>query len=145
MTTRPEESKEIRYLYRQLRTLTQSYILPEQWMAIRRIWKEAKADTQMSRPYPKVHPLLHVMQTAYILAQEMSTRRSSVEAAMLYHPDLLRVLDDDFLQQTFGTSACNIIQGLKRIGELAQKGGGTESENYRNLMLSFAQDGRAVI
>ncbi|MBO5719380.1 MAG: bifunctional (p)ppGpp synthetase/guanosine-3',5'-bis(diphosphate) 3'-pyrophosphohydrolase [Bacteroidales bacterium] len=145
MTTRPEESKEIRYLYRQLRTLTQSYILPEQWMAIRRIWKEAKADNQISRPYPKVHPLLHVMQTAYILAQEMSTRRSSVEAAMLYHPDLLRVLDDDFLQQTFGTSAYNIIQGLKRIGELAQKGGGTESENYRNLMLSFAQDGRAVI
>lgn len=145
MITNPEESKEIRYLYRQLRQLTQSYIHDEQWLAIRQIWKDAQAAGRIQRPYPKVHPLLHVMQTAYILAQEMSTRRSSVEAAMLYHPDLLAVLDDDMLEQGFGTSATNIIKGLKRIGELSQKGGGLETENYRNLMLSFAQDGRAVI
>lgn len=145
MLTSVKERKQILHLYRQLRQLTQTYILPEQCRALRQYWKEALLAERITQPYDKVHPLLHVLQTAYLLAQEMSTRRSSIVAAVLYHPDLLQDISEEEVQTTFGESAASIVKGLKRIGELSQKGGGLETENYRNLMLSFAQDGRAVI
>lgn len=145
MLTSVKERKEILHLYRQLRQLTKDYILPEQCLLLRQYWKEALQAERISQPFDKVHPLLHVLQTAYLLAQEMSTRRSSIVAAVLYHPELLQTISDEDLQGHFGDSAASIVKGLKRIGELSQKGGGLETENYRNLMLSFAQDGRAVI
>ncbi len=145
MTTNTGERSEILSLYRKLRRLTQSYIFPEQVDVLRRLWVDALTAGRIGRPHPKVHPLLHVLQTAYLLAQEMSTRRSSVEAAVLYHPDLLETLQSETLERHLGASAANIVKGLKRIGELSQKGYEPDSENYRNLMLSFVQDGRAII
>ncbi len=145
MTNTAQESREIRSLYRQTRQLTDNYITLQQWRLLRQIWQQAVDRDLIQRPSAQINPIVHVMQTALLLAQEMSTRRSSVLAAMLYHPAILKELDDNMVEQNFGTSAANIVKGLKRIAELSQKANGLETENYRNLMLSFAQDGRAII
>ena len=49
------------------------------------------------------------------------------------------------ISNLYGESVARIINGLVRVQELYQKSPTVESENFRNLLLSFAEDMRVVL
>lgn len=49
------------------------------------------------------------------------------------------------VRERYGESVVAIIEGLKRIDDLYKKTPVVESENFRNLLLSFAEDMRVVL
>jgi len=51
----------------------------------------------------------------------------------------------DFVKEEFGEDVAGIIKGLVKINELYTKSPTIESENFRNLLLSFAEDMRVIL
>ncbi len=84
-------------------------------------------------------------QTATILTDEIGLKGDAVQAVML-GPDL----DDgritlEEIRNQYGESVARILEGLDRIQQLYKKNPVVESENFRNLLLSFAEDMRVVL
>ena len=84
-------------------------------------------------------------QTAAILAEEIGLGDDAVEACLLV-PDVDEGnISHDEVKARYGESVARIIDGLGRIRQLYEKNPVVESENFRNLLLSFAEDMRVVL
>ena len=142
--TQPE-SRNIVSIYRQLLRLTRGYILPGHIDKIRSIWKNAIEEELLERPVPDVQPLERCVQNALVVAREIGMKRSSVISALLYDSKLIRSLELKQIEQDFGPSVGNIMQGLIKVNELYDRNIVFDSENFRNLLLSFAQDARVIL
>ena len=84
-------------------------------------------------------------QTAQILTEEIGLKGDAVTAVML-GPDLESgVLTIDEIRAQHGETVVRILEGIDRIRQLYQKNPVIESENFRNLLLSFAEDMRVIL
>ncbi|MFC2711010.1 RelA/SpoT family protein [Hoylesella oralis] len=92
-----------------------------------------------------LNPILNALQTAEIAVNEIGLKRDSVIAILLYTSVLDENTDLDTIRNTFGESTAHIIHGLVRIHDLYSKNPVIESENFRNLLLSFAEDMRVIL
>ena len=85
------------------------------------------------------------VQTAAILTDEIGLGDDAVEACLLV-PDVdAGQMTSDDVKASKGESVARIIDGLGRIRQLYEKNPVVESENFRNLLLSFAEDMRVVL
>ena len=85
------------------------------------------------------------VQTAAILTDEIGLGGDAVTACQLI-PDVddgLVTIED--AKSQYGESVARILEGLGRIRQLYEKNPAVESENFRNLLLSFAEDMRVVL
>ena len=84
-------------------------------------------------------------QTAAILTEEIGLGDDAVEACLLL-PDVDEgQISSEEVKVRYGESVARIINGLGRIRQLYEKNPVIESENFRNLLLSFAEDMRVVL
>lgn len=92
-----------------------------------------------------LNPILCSLQTAAIAVKDIGLKRDSVIAILLHQSvqDGYITLED--IDNRFGKSVAKIIHGLIRIQTLYQKNPIIESENFRNLLLSFAEDMRVIL
>ena len=85
------------------------------------------------------------VQTAEILADEIGLKGDAIEAVML-----IPEIDEghttiEAVRESHGESVARILEGLARIQQLYEKNPSVESENFRNLLLSFAEDMRVIL
>lgn len=83
--------------------------------------------------------------TAKVAVGDIGLRRDSLLANMLYESVLRGHYDTTLARKDFGEGVATILQGLVRVQELYSKTPIVESENFRNLLLSFAEDMRVVL
>ncbi|MBQ9650290.1 MAG: bifunctional (p)ppGpp synthetase/guanosine-3',5'-bis(diphosphate) 3'-pyrophosphohydrolase [Prevotella sp.] len=84
-------------------------------------------------------------QTAAILTEEIGLGDDAVAACLLV-PDVdAGLITPDEVRSRHGEVVARIIDGLGRIRQLYEKNPVVESENFRNLLLSFAEDMRVVL
>ncbi|MBR1557342.1 MAG: bifunctional (p)ppGpp synthetase/guanosine-3',5'-bis(diphosphate) 3'-pyrophosphohydrolase [Prevotella sp.] len=84
-------------------------------------------------------------QTAQILTEEIGLKGDAVTAVLL-GPDLESgMLTLDEIRAQHGEAVARILEGIDRIQQLYQKNPVIESENFRNLLLSFAEDMRVIL
>lgn len=92
-----------------------------------------------------LNPILCSMQTAEIAVKEIGLKRDGVVAILLYQSVVNGHLDINDVTNKFGEAVAHIIRGLVKINELYRKTPIIESENFRNLLLSFAEDMRVIL
>ena len=84
-------------------------------------------------------------QTAEILEEEIGLKGDAIQAVHLI-PDIeFGKLTLEQVEDQYGPQAAQILHGLNRIQQLYQKNPVIESENFRNLLLSFAEDMRVIL
>ncbi|MDR0798433.1 MAG: HD domain-containing protein, partial [Dysgonamonadaceae bacterium] len=83
--------------------------------------------------------------TALIVAQEIGLKRASLLAVMLYPLVLEKQCDPKEIEKKFGVETLTLIQGLVKTHELYAKNAVIESDNFRDLLLSFAEDVRVIL
>ena len=99
----------------------------------------------LSRDVFGLNPILLSLQTALLVVDEIGLRRDAVMAILL-HPGVEGgIITIDEVKQAYGDSVSHILHGLQRIQELYTKNPVVESENFRNLLLSFAEDMRVIL
>ena len=100
---------------------------------------------QVRRDIFGLNPILLGFQTARIVVEEIGLRRDAV-LAILLHPSVADgMLTIEEVKDEYGESVSRILHGLQRISELYEKNPIIESENFRNLLLSFAEDMRVIL
>ena len=84
-------------------------------------------------------------QTAEILTEEIGLKGDAIEAVNLI-PDIeAGNITIEEVEKSHGESVARILHGLARIQQLYDKNPAVESENFRNLLLSFAEDMRVIL
>ncbi|MBO7129693.1 MAG: bifunctional (p)ppGpp synthetase/guanosine-3',5'-bis(diphosphate) 3'-pyrophosphohydrolase [Prevotella sp.] len=84
-------------------------------------------------------------QTADILTEEIGLKGDATEAVLLIPEIEAGNITLEEVEQTKGASVARILHGLERIRQLYEKNPAVESENFRNLLLSFAEDMRVIL
>ena len=121
------EKEETLFLYQKIREQIAPSLIEGDEENIRQLLLDAIDTNQLQRNVFGLNPILLSFQTALLVVEEIGLKRDSVLAVLL-RPSVARIL-----------------HGLQRIQELYQKNPVIESENFRNLLLSFAEDMRVIL
>ena len=84
-------------------------------------------------------------QTAEILREEIGLKGDALQAVTLIPEVDEGKLTLEEVEAQYGPQVSRILHGLNRIQMLYQKNPVIESENFRNLLLSFAEDMRVIL
>ena len=84
-------------------------------------------------------------QTAEILEEEIGLKGEAIEAVYLIPEIEAGHTTIEAVEADHGPQVARILHGLNRIQQLYLKNPVIESENFRNLLLSFAEDMRVIL
>ncbi|WP_288308617.1 RelA/SpoT family protein [uncultured Prevotella sp.] len=108
--------------------------------------KQAIIQKRIQRDIFGLNPILSSIQTALIAIEEIGLKRDGVVAVLLYSCFTEETENDyDKYEKEFGKTVVSILKGLVHIQELYKKNPVIESENFRNLLISFAEDMRVIL
>ena len=140
-----QEREETLALYQKIREQIAPSLKEGDEMHMRRLLIEAIEEHRIDRNVFGQNPILLSFQTAQLVVDEIGLRRDGVLAVLLRPCVEEGMLTIDEVRSLFGESVARILHGLQRIQELYQKNPVIESENFRNLLLSFAEDMRVIL
>jgi GTP pyrophosphokinase len=92
-----------------------------------------------------LNPIVKDTETALIVAQEIGLSRSSVLSVLLNSMVISGAASLDDIRRDFGEEVAKILHGLMRIRELYAKSATVEGENFRSLLVTFAEDMRVIL
>ena len=99
----------------------------------------------LSRDVYNINPLIADLRTAIIVSEELGMRRSAVIALFVYEAVRAGVAEISEVEKDFDEGVARIVGGLAKVSRLYEKNPSIESENFRNLLLSFADDMRVIL
>ena len=141
----PEEKRESIELLSYLRKQVANTLEPDDLAKLKEHLLSAIKSGLIKRDVFGLNPILHGLQTAKIAVDEIGLRRDSVLAIMLYESASSGFLTIEETQEKFGDNVAHILRGLIKVQELYKKNPVIESENFRNLLVSFAEDMRVIL
>ena len=89
--------------------------------------------------------ILFGLQTSVLSVEEVGLREDGVISVLLYFSTLYKNYTEEEIKAKFGEHVLHIINGLTRVQELYKKNPSIESENFHQLLLSFAEDMRVIL
>ncbi|MCL1868197.1 MAG: RelA/SpoT family protein [Paludibacter sp.] len=109
--------------------------------------KQIIADCQSKMPLPEMleNTLKDNIYVAQIVLNDMSLRKSALFAVMLHEYIDHQLITVAEIEKKFNISISSIINGMTRVAALYKKSASLETENFRKLLLSFAQDVRVIL
>ena len=144
-TFTPKEREQTLTILERLRTAVGNTFSAQDEKLIREDIHHAFINHQISRDVFGLNPILYALQTAEIAVNEIGLRRDGVIAILMQTSvvDGYQTLDD--IEKKYGEGVAHIIRGLLRINELYKRNPVIESENFRNLLVSFSEDMRVIL
>lgn len=140
-----EERVQFFMLYRRLLELSGDALRPDDCDKLKAQLVEAAQKGLIQRDVFGLNPVIKDMQTAVIVVEEIGMKRASILALMLQDVVRSGTCTLEEVQRDYGDDVAGIIRGLNRIRDLYAKNPTIESENFRNLLLSFAEDMRVIL
>lgn len=140
-----EERRELGEITQRLKALVGDEISEEDEAKVRKQLEEEIDGNKIRRDVFGQNPILLSFQTAELEVNEIGMKRDCVLAILLYNSVICGNMTMEDAEKMFGKSVAQIIHGLVRIHELYTTRPVIESENFRSLLLSFAEDMRVVL
>lgn len=140
-----EEQRRMELLEQQLTTLTKNVLSQEDWTLVRQYLKHSTEQGGVARDAFGLNCILTDMETALIVAKEMGLTRGSVLGVLLDSPVMRGQVTLEDIKKDFGEEVAGIMHGLLCIRDLYEKSAAIESENFRSLLVSMAEDMRVVL
>ncbi|MBR5062251.1 MAG: bifunctional (p)ppGpp synthetase/guanosine-3',5'-bis(diphosphate) 3'-pyrophosphohydrolase [Prevotella sp.] len=148
-----EEWQETRSLIADIKANVGTYLLEYDIESLERYITNAMEGGNVHRDVFGLNPILCALQTAKIAIDEIGLKRDGILAILLYatiphdnpddtHQDDINI---DSIREKFGENTAHIVHGLVKVHTLYKKSPVVESENFRNLLLSFAEDMRVIL
>ena len=140
----PEEFRTSVKIIQYLRTAIGSSLENHDEQKVRKYIHQAIVAGHVHRDVFGLNPILTSLQTAQIAVDEIGLHRDGVIATLLYG-SVANDDDHEEIDQLFGENVARIVMGLAKIQKLYEKNPVIESENFRNLLLSFAEYMRVIL
>lgn len=91
------------------------------------------------------NPVNRSLTTVIYLCEQISPDRNMAIATLLFNPCRHGYMDLDNLRSVWGDDIAHLVDGLMKVSSLYAKSPSVQSENFRNLLLTFADDIRVII
>lgn len=140
-----EEKKKFFSLYRQLLQAAGDSISGKDRQKLKKHLTKAAQGNGLRHNSFGMNPILRDLRTAIIVAEEIGMRGSCLIGIMLHEIVQNNIIPIEEVKSEYGEDVASIIKGLVKTNELYSKGAAIESENFRNLLLSFAEDMRVIL
>ena len=141
----PEEKKELFSLYQHLMKSAGDSIFWRDCQKLKSHLIKAAQCNGLQRNNFGMNPVIRDLQTAVIVAEEIGMKGSCLIGIMLHEIVKAHILSIEEVNTEYGEDVASIIKGLVKTNELYAKSPAIESENFRNLLLSFAEDMRVIL
>ena len=141
----PAERAEADELLGQLRQLVGENLHPEDASNVEKLLRAAIESGSLHRNVFDLNPIVCALQTALIAVSDIGLKRDCVIAVLLYDNVMSGFTTVETIHELFGGGVSTIIRGLVKVQLLYKKTPKIESENFRNLLLSFAEDMRVIL
>ena len=139
------ERQEIKQNYRSLLRACRNVLSSEDIVEVRKAIEMALLrKKEFRRPSGKLSAI-HSLEVANIVASEIGLGRTSIICALLYDLVQHEDVEKHEIAELFGKSVEDIVGGLLKVKELYHKDTSIETENFRKLLLTFAQDVRVIL
>lgn len=120
-------------------------ILPNDRDKVEALIRDAIEQKSLTRNVFGLNPVVCALQTACIAVHDIGLKRDGVLATLLYNNVLSGHTSIEQVRNELGDGVATIISGLVKVQTLYEKTPKIESENFRNLLLSFAEDMRVIL
>jgi GTP pyrophosphokinase len=140
-----EEKTQITELYKHLYSVSKDVLLPEDDQKVRFYIREAIEKGLLQRDAFNLNPIINDAETALIVAEEIGMNRASILGVMLSGVVLSGAASIEKIKSDFGEDIAHILHGMLRIRDLYAKSATVESENFRSLLVTFAEDLRVIL
>ena len=140
-----EERLQIEELKSKLSLLTENVLTQQDWNMVHQYLEKSTTKHGVSRDAFGLSNILTDMETALIVGQEMGLTRGSVLGVMLDSAVMRGDATLEDIKKDFGEEVAGIMHGLLRIRDLYEKSATIESENFRSLLVSMAEDMRVIL
>ena len=140
-----DERTQITELYKQLYTVSKDVLLPDDDQKVRHYIRVAIEKGLLRRDTFNLNPIINDCETALIVAEEIGLNRASILGVMLNGVVMNGAATLEEIQKDFGENVAHILHGMLRIRDLYAKSATVESENFRSLLVTFAEDLRVIL
>lgn len=131
-------------LYRNLYTSHSTLLTHSERRELSRILKHFLSEKKYGVENPEAF-LKRNLEIMDILLNEIGLGKAAVISFLLMEPVEKQYIDVKDVDKLFSTSISPIMIGLQRVKELYQKNVALESENFRKLLLTMAEDVRVIL
>ncbi len=126
--------------YRQaLATLQEAYTRDD--------WRRLRGDVArvLQAEQLSVEILESTLRTAILAHDEISLNHHGISAILLYKLLINDAITLDEISEKYGESTLGIVRGLQKAYGLYERNVAVETENFRKLLISFAEDVRVIM
>lgn len=141
----PTEKRQLFDLSRNLQVNSDEKLEITDYRYLKERFTVAVNEGKISRDRFGLNPILLDMYTADLVGKEIGYKREITLSIMLNRCMQAGSVSMDEISEKFGGNVVNILSSLARIDSLYAKNPTVESENFRNLLLSFANDMRIIL
>ena len=140
------EKKRVRDVYRQLLVSCKRIMHQDDVKLIRKALNVSVGNNnEVLRNEAGELLIIESIEVALVVVNELGLSRTAVIGALLYDVVLKGRIDSLNVEEVFGFQVAQITRGLVKVGELYNRNTSIENENFRKLLLTFAEDIRVVL
>ena len=140
-----QEITKILPLCRQLLLLTKDVALKGDFREIKNTIVNAIKEGHLLRSKYGINPVIHSLETAILLSDKVSPDRNMIIAILLHDLFKTDYFSADEVENKWGYDVAKLVKGLLKAFSLYRRQAAVESDNFRNLLLTFAEDIRVII
>lgn len=141
----PTEKLEFIAKYKVMSEEARSLFTKQEWLRIRELVRKGIDMGIYQRTPQGLNLLLKNLNTTLVLFKEIGLKKSALIAVILYPLCEHGIISVQELGKEFGEDIEAILNGLLKTNSLYVKNEVIESDNFRKLLLSFAEDIRVII
>jgi len=141
----PEENRQILDAYRSLLRASGAILKWDDIKQIRKAIQLTLANVGLEHRPNGLLSVVHSLSVGRICVEEIGLGRTSLICALLYDTVRISGTSIEEINKQFGPQVANIMDGLVKVFDLYQRNTSIQSENFRKLLLTFAQDVRVIL
>ncbi len=140
-----DEKQEILNLNRLLKKNIEGRLPASDYRFVKQCIIRTASEGKIKRDNFGFYPVVLDMHTAYLVGQEIGLHREIIVSILLNRCIQQGTVTLDEIKERMGESIARMLTNLTQINNLYAKSPTIESENFRNLLLSFANDMRIIL
>lgn len=141
----PVEQAALIPLYRRMIKAAGDIVKSDDITRIRAIITQGIKEGHYRRDRYGINPTIHNLEIALVLCEKISPDRNMIIAILLYNLCQTGFIPEEELPKEWGDDIAKLIHGLLKISTLYSRQAAVESDNFRKLLLTFAEDIRVII
>ena len=141
----PEESVKIKALVSLLLHEAKDVANPEDYRTVKKAINNAVKANIPAVDRHSINQVIHSLETAIALCQMVSPDRNMIIATMIYGLCVVDFIKIEEVKRLWGDDTAHLVSGLLKVSTLYGKQGVVKTDNFRRLLMTFAEDIRVII